>query len=157
VALSRKREPNRLQSLVDKEGLIEAQMAKAQGLVTDVAYETDAVDRLRKLTGATDQAKPFPQVSLAQYAPRALAAAARKQRGKDKIAVVYAEGVIIDGDGDPAMQGLVPGDGFARMLRKVRQREDVKAVVLRVNSPGGSAGASMAIAEELRRFKSDRP
>jgi protease-4 len=157
VALSRKMPPGQLQALIDKEGLIEAPVAKAQGLITEVAYETDALDKLRKLTATTAQDKPFPQVSLADYAPRALATAGKQHRGKDKIAIVYAEGVIIDGYSDPDAGGVVPGDGFARMLRKVRQREDVKAVVLRVNSPGGSAGASMAIAEELRRFKSDRP
>ena len=65
--------------------------------------------------------------------------------------------MIVDGEGDPDIQDLVAGEAFARMLRKVQQREDVKAVVLRVNSPGGSAEASDAILDELRRFKSDRP
>jgi len=157
VAASRKIPADQLQALVDKEGLIGVQSAKARGLVTDLAYEADVLDKLRQLTGTTSKDKPFPQVSLAQYAPQALAAAAKKRQGKDKIAVVYAEGVIVDGQGDPSSQGLVPGDGFARMLRKVRQREDVKAVVLRVNSPGGSAQASDAILDELRRFEPDRP
>ena len=142
---------------MDKEGLIGAQTAKARGLVTDVAYEADALDKLRQLTGTTAKDKPFPQVSLAQYAPEAQAAAAKKHQGKDKIAVVYAEGAIVDGEGDSGVQGLVAGEAFARMLRKVQQRKDVKAVVLRVNSPGGSAEASEAILDELRRFKSDRP
>jgi protease-4 len=157
VAASRKIPLNELQALVDKEGLIGVQTAKAHGLVTELAYEADALDKLRQLTGTTAKDKPFPQVSIAQYAPRALAAAAKRQQGKDKVAVVYAEGVIIDGEGDPNSQGLVAGEAFARVLRKVRQRQDVKAVVLRVNSPGGSAEASDAILDELRRFKSDRP
>lgn len=157
VAVSRKIPPAQLQALVDKEGLIGVQTAKAGGLVTDLAYEADALDKLRQLTGTTAKDKPFQQVSLAQYAPEAQAAAAKKQQGKDKIAVVYAEGVIIGGEGYPNSQGLVAGEAFARMLRKVQQRKDVKAVVLRVNSPGGSAEASDAILDELRRFKSDRP
>jgi len=157
VAASRKIPPDQLQALVDKEGLIKVQTAKARGLVTDVAYEADALDRLRQLTGTTDKEKPIPQVSISQYAPEALAAAAKKHRGKDKIAVVYAEGAIINGEGDPHSQGQVAGEAFARMLRKVQQQKDVKAVVLRVNSPGGSAEASEAILNELRRFKSDRP
>ncbi len=157
AAASRKIPPDQLQALVDKEGLIGVQSAKARGLVTDLAYEADALDKLRQLTGTTSKDKPFPQVSLAQYAPQALAAAAKKRQGKDKIAVVYAEGVIVDGQSDPSSQGLVPGEGFARMLRKVQQRKDVKAVVLRVNSPGGSAQASDAILDELRRFEPDRP
>ena len=157
VAASRKIPLNELQALVDKEGLIGVQTAKAHGLVTDLAYESDALDKLRQLTGTAAKDKPFPQVSIAQYASRALAAAARRHQGKDKIAVVYAEGVIINGEGDPNSQGAVADEAFARMLRKVRERQDVKAVVLRVNSPGGSAEASDAILDELRRFKSDRP
>jgi protease IV len=157
VAASRGIPLNQLQALIDKEGLIEAPQAKAQGLVTDVSAEADVIDKLRKLTGTSAPDKPFPQVSLADYAPQALAAAAKKQSGKDKIAVVYAEGVIVDAESDPGMPGLVPGEAFARMLRKVRQRKDVKAVVLRVNSPGGSMVASEAIVDELRRFKSERP
>ena len=157
VAASRKIPADQLQALVDKEGLIGVQTAKARGLVTDVVYEADALDKLRQLTGMTSKDKPFPQVSLAQYVPDAQAAAAKKQQGKDKIAVVYAEGMIVNGEDDPNSQGQVAGEAFARMLRKVQQRKDVKAVVLRVNSPGGSAEASDAILDELRRFKSDRP
>jgi protease IV len=157
VAASRKIAPDQLQALVDKEGLIEAQAAKARGLVTDVAYEADALEKLRQLTGTTTKDKPFPQVSLARYAPAAQAAAAKKHQGKDKIAVVYAEGAIVDGDGGSSSEAQVAGDAFARMLRKLQQRKDVKAVVLRVNSPGGSAEASDVILDELRRFKPDQP
>jgi protease IV len=157
TAASRKIPPGQLQEFVDKEGLIAAQAAKARGLITDIAYEADALDRLRQLTGTTAKDKPFPQVSIAQYIPIAQAAAAKKHQGRDKIAIVYAEGNIVDGEGDPAGSGQIPGEGFARMLREIQQREDVKAVVLRVNSPGGSAQASDAILDELRRFKPDCP
>ena len=76
---------------------------------------------------------------------------------QDKIAVVYAEGVIVDGQDDVNTPGEIPGPAFARMLRKVRERKDVKAVVLRVNSPGGSGEASDVILDELRRFGTNRP
>ncbi len=157
VATSRKLAPDELQALVDKEGLIGIQIAKAKGLVTEAAYEADALDKLRQLTGTTAEDKPFPQVSLAQYVPEAQAAAAKKHHGKDKIAIVYAEGAIVESEGDASLPGVVAGEAFARLLRKVQQRKDVKAVVLRVNSPGGSANASEDILDELRRFKSDRP
>jgi protease-4 len=157
VAAARKLPPDQLQALVDKEGLISAQTAKAQGLVTEAAYEGQALDKLRRLSGKTAATAPIPQVSLAEYAGEAQAAAAKKQHGKDKIAVVYAEGAIVSGEGDPMSEGMVAGDRFARMLRKLQQRKDVKAVVLRVNSPGGSAQASEAILVELRRFQADRP
>jgi protease-4 len=157
VAESRKLAPDRLQSLADKEGLIGAELAKAQGLVTELAYEGQALDQLRQLAGKIPKNKPIPQVSIAQYALEAKHAAARKPPGTGKIAVVYAEGVIVQGDDQPGAQGRVAGDEFARLLRKLQQRKDVKAVVLRVNSPGGSAEASDIILDELRRLNADRP
>ena len=54
---------------MDKEGLIGAQTAKARGLVTDVAYEADVLNKLRELTGTKAKDKPFPQVSLARIRP----------------------------------------------------------------------------------------
>ena len=157
VAGARKVAPDKLQALVDKEGLISAQTAKDRGLVTELAYEGQALDKLRQLTGQTKKDKPFPQVSVAEYAREARKAAALAQFGKDKIAVVYAEGMIINGEGARGAEGQVAGDRYARMLRKLEQRKDVKAVVLRVNSPGGSALASEAILDELRRINSKRP
>ncbi|MGP8199003.1 MAG: signal peptide peptidase SppA [Limisphaerales bacterium] len=157
VAASRKLEPDKLQSLVDKEGLISAQSAKAGGLVTELAYEDEALDKLRHLTGQTDKDKSIPQVSIASYAHEARRADVLKQFGKDKIAVVYAEGTIINGEGNPRQEGQVAGERFARLLRKLEHRKDVKAVVLRVNSPGGSAQASEVILDELRRLNAKVP
>ncbi len=157
VAGTRKLAPDKLQGMVDKEGLISAESAKAGGLATELAYEGQALDKLRQLTGTTTKDKAFPQVSIAEYAREARKAAARAQFGKDKIAVVYAEGMIIDGEGGRGAEGQVAGDRFAQIIRELRQRKDVKAVVLRVNSPGGSAQASEVILDELRRFNSERP
>jgi protease-4 len=157
VAGARHLAPERLQALVDKEGLVSPQVAKANGLVTELAYEGEALDKLRLLTGKTAKDKPIPQVSIREYARPAQEALAKTQHGKDKIAVVYAEGVIVPGEGQPGTEGQVAGDHFARMIRKLRQRKDVKAVVLRVNSPGGSAEGSEVVLDELRRFGQDRP
>ena len=64
-----------------------------------------------------------------------------------KVAVVYAEGDIVDGDADAT--GYIGGDRFARELRRLREDGSVKAILLRVNSPGGSALASEVIQREL--------
>jgi len=157
VAGARKLAPEQLQAVVDKEGLISAKTAIDRGLVTELAYEGQALDKLRQLTGKTTKDEPFPQVSIAKYAREAQHAATRRQHGKDKIAVVYAEGPIIQGEGERGAEGQVAGDRFGRIIRELRQRKDVKAVVLRVNSPGGSAQASEVILDELRRLNSERP
>ncbi|MCB0575816.1 MAG: signal peptide peptidase SppA, partial [Saprospiraceae bacterium] len=66
---------------------------------------------------------------------------------KDKIAVVYAEGTIMDGEkGEP---GNIYDAQYVKILRKVRQDDGVKAIVLRINSPGGSVLASENILREV--------
>jgi protease-4 len=75
--------------------------------------------------------------------------------GRGKVAVVYAEGEIVDGDGKE--EGLIYGERTARMLREVRDDDNVKAVVLRVNSPGGSVTASEEIAREVMLLQKTRP
>jgi protease-4 len=67
--------------------------------------------------------------------------------------VIYAEGAIVDGDGGV---GQVGGDRFSRELRRLRQDDRVKAIVVRVNSPGGSATASEHIRRELRLAAEDK-
>jgi len=156
VANTRKLASDQLQVIVDKDGLISAQIAKDQGLVTGLAYEGQALDKLRQLTDTPAGEKTFPQVSIDEYC-RQMKKGGGLQFGKDKIAVVYAEGEIIEGEGKPGAVGQVAGDRFARIIRELRQRKDVKAIVLRVNSPGGSGQASDVILDELHKFNSERP
>jgi protease-4 len=68
--------------------------------------------------------------------------------------VVYAEGEIVDGEGNDNQIG---GDAFAKIIRKLRKDDKVKAIVLRVNSPGGSALASDIMWRELILAKKEKP
>jgi protease IV len=95
----------------------------------------------------------LPQVMLGDYAPIA-AARSRVLGAKQSVAVVYAEGDIVDGMGGP---GSIGGDGLARELRRLRGETSVRAVVLRVNSPGGSAIASEKIQRELALIRRSKP
>lgn len=156
VADSRKIATNELQKVVDHEGLISAEVAKKTGLVTDLAYQGEALDKLRQLAGKTTKDKTFPQITLEEYA-ETHRSNVRLDHGRDKIAIVYAEGEIIEGEGKQDGSTEVAGDRYARIIRELRQRDDVKAIVLRVNSPGGSGEASDVIWGELRRFNEDRP
>lgn len=74
-------------------------------------------------------------------------------KGKEKIAIIYADGEIVDGNTPQD----VAGDYFARQIAKVREDKAVKAVVLRVNSPGGSVVASDKIKTELDLLKAEKP
>lgn len=153
VARSRSVTRAQVQAVVDSEGLIRADAAKAARLVDDVKYKDQVIDELRSITGKALGSETFRQISLGDYlrdevedAPASLT--------RDGIAIVYAEGDIVDGEGAPTDIG---GDRFARELRKLRQDDKVKAVVLRVNSPGGSATASEQILREVALTRKVKP
>ena len=74
--------------------------------------------------------------------------------GQGEVAIVYAEGEIVEGEGD---QTEIGGVKFAREIRRLREDGNVKAIVLRVNSPGGSVTASETIQRELRLARKAKP
>lgn len=162
IAESRGITPDALQQLVDTEGMIRADIAVKNRLADRVAYRDEVIESLKTKTGRQKSKEPFKQVSMPNYIDAhkhdLVAAPAigveKKTGGKGRIAVVYAEGAIVDGKGEP---GEVGGERFSRELRQLRQDEDVKAIVLRVNSPGGSAVASEHIQREMRLAKASKP
>jgi protease-4 len=97
---------------------------------------------------------PFKQVSMSEYIAAGRTPNLVGDRGSNIVAILYLEGEIVDGDGDTTNLG---GDRFAEQLRELRKNDDVKAVVLRVNSPGGSAYASEVIQNEIIALKTKKP
>ncbi len=148
IAASRHLTPAAVQHTVDAEGLISASSAVEHKLIDRTAYRDEIIDELKVKTGRRKgTTETFKQINLAAYAGVAPGAAGGLGSRQKQIAVVYAEGEIVDGEGQI---GEVGGHKFARELRRLRQDENVKAIVLRVNSPGGSATASEEIQRELR-------
>jgi protease-4 len=147
-----------LQKIVDAKGFIRAEAALQLKLVDRVVYLDEVLAELKEATGRKDSDQPFKQINLKEYAKLVGGSGLTAKRAsqdkielgaasKGKIAIVYAEGEIVDGNGTE--EGYIYGAKTARMLRDIRQDESIKAVVLRVNSPGGSVSASEAIAREL--------
>ena len=121
-----------------------AAMAKLQGLVDDLKTR-DEVRAMLIERGALDEDKhTFRQISLDSYLTHI--DATTLPGAPAPIAVVVAEGEIVGGDQPP---GLVGGDSTARLLRMAREDDDVRAVVLRVDSPGGEVFASEVIRREV--------
>ncbi|OKH12001.1 signal peptide peptidase SppA [[Limnothrix rosea] IAM M-220] len=140
-------EANTLQNLANTQGIIEPEAAKSANLVTRLAYFDEILDELKTFTG-TDPEDDIPQISLAAYHEEAVLGT--DEFSDNIVAVVYAEGGIVGGEGTPNSIG---GDSLSRELRQLRLDEQVKAVVLRVNSPGGSAIASDIILRELKLIR----
>jgi protease-4 len=150
VAKDRRKTPADLQALADEKGILEAEDAKASGLVDRITPFDEVLDELKTLSGKDAKDKDFPQISLAVYA----GIPGEAKTGKTRIAVVVAEGDIVDGEGKSNQIG---GERISRELRKLRTDNRVKAVVLRVNSGGGSAAASELIQREVVLTKKVKP
>jgi protease-4 len=122
-----------------------AKLALAQRLVDELKTR-DEVRAILIDKGAPDEEnKTFRQISVDDYA-RYLAAKDRLNAAKPAVGVVVAEGEIVDGVQPP---GMIGGDSTARLIRDAREDEDIKAVVLRVDSPGGGVFPSEVIRREV--------
>ncbi len=146
VARSRGMTPERLAKVVESGGVFAARKAVELKLADAVLHRDELVRRVRDAGAGADAGETsFRRISLHQYAHKV----ALPSRG-GKIAVVYAEGEIVDGWGGA---GVIGGDRLAHDLRALRGDDDIKAVVLRINSPGGSAFASDVVAREVALLK----
>ncbi|MFN0014536.1 MAG: signal peptide peptidase SppA [Saprospiraceae bacterium] len=125
-----------------------AQTALSSKLVDRIAYEDEALKLLKTKIGLDDKEK-LSRIKIEDYYESRVKKV--DFTTKDKIAVVYAEGTIMDGDkGDP---GDVLDGKYVKYLRTIRDDKAIKAVVLRINSPGGSVLASENILREVNLCK----
>lgn len=152
IAKSRKLSVIQLNAIANSLGARTPELALANKLVDKVAYEDEYHDAIRtKLKLAKDEKYNF--VSVRDYAKTA-ASTVEDYSKKDIIAVIYAQGEILGGEGDVN----VIGEGsIKRSLRDAREDKNVKAIVLRVNSPGGSALTSELIWREIEITKKTKP
>jgi len=149
VAGDRKLAPGDIQSLSDTLGVLTAPEALKAGLVDQLATPDQVLDELKGLAGAKPADEDFPQVEMEAYMRMPVPDA-----GRNRIALVFAEGEIVDGNG---RSGQLGGERLSRELRKLRLDPQVKAIVLRVNSPGGSALASDLIQREVILARKEKP
>ncbi len=126
-------------------GLFTGEDAVAEGLLTGVRYADEIFADFRGFTGTDDEADPFPKISFDDYLSLQSIESEDVDSTQPHVAVIYAEGEIVDGQGNEG----VAGDSVAKLIRKARLDKDVAAIVLRVNSPGGSAAASEVILREV--------
>jgi protease IV len=147
-------EPGSLQKMLSESGIIDSKTALQQKLVTEIKPLTDLMDELKNEYGTDSVNRTFRQVSVSKYISSLDRDRGTSEPSGAKIAVVYAEGTIIDGEGGGDNIG---GDKLARAIRKFRLDPDVKAIVLRINSPGGSGAASEVIWRELAAAHKAKP
>ncbi|VTQ03563.1 signal peptide peptidase SppA [Sphingobacterium daejeonense] len=149
ISSTKKISQDSLKSIANGYLIREPEDAKKYGFVTDLLYKDQVIAKIKEKIGV-DEKKDIPSVSLIDYKNKANAGEA----GGDRVAVLYANGEIVDGEG---MEGQIGGDKLSRELRDLRKDDKVKAIVLRVNSPGGSALASESIWREVDLAKKVKP
>jgi len=119
-------------------------------LVDGLKYDDQVKDEIRAKLGLGKNDK-INFISVNKYAK----AVNFKRSGSSRIALIYAEGDIVDGSNNKT--GIIASDDYIKLIRKARQDESVKAIVFRVNSGGGSALASENIWRELSLAKQSKP
>lgn len=127
---------------VDGDG---AQLALQSGLVDHVSTRPELLVRLRGLAGNGDEERDYDYVDVREYLVH-VNLHKPAATGQPKIGVLVASGVIYEGD---QQAGAIGGDSLARLIRQTREKAVVKALVLRIDSPGGSAFAADLIRQEL--------
>lgn len=138
-----------LRQLANEGKIQTAEDALKYKLVDGLKYDDEVKDELKKKLGLGKYDK-INFISINKYAKTG---DFKKTKG-DRIALIYAEGNIIDGKGE---RGTIGGDDYRKLIRKARLDKDIKAIVFRVNSGGGSVLASENIWRELSIAREDKP
>ena len=150
ISKSRKISKESLFSIADSAKIRAPKDALTYKMVDGLKYKDEVLDELKKLT-KIDKKKDIKSVSLEDYTAKE---EIKEESSKNRIAVIYANGEIISGEGDDETIG---SERISRAIRKARTDDKVKAIVLRINSPGGSALASDVIWRETVLAKKIKP
>ena len=147
IAASRGFTQEQFNEWIENLEVIHASEFKEKGLIDETWYK-DEVDKYLCEQNGVKKIQEVGFVKINKYATKL-----KKGNRKNKIAVVYADGEIVNSGSDAD----IVGSKLANTLRKVREDKKVKAVVFRVNSPGGSAQAAEAIRHELQLLRAEKP
>jgi protease-4 len=154
ISVSRKISKGELFNYANEMMIKQPEDALKYKLVDGLKYKDEILDELRQRTGL-DKKADLKSVEIAEYTnAETKTEDGKKASSKNRIAVIYASGEITGGDGD---DNTIGSETVSKALRKARLDSKVKAVVLRVNSPGGSSLASDVIWREVMLTKKVKP
>ncbi|HKK62537.1 MAG TPA: signal peptide peptidase SppA [Bacteroidales bacterium] len=148
IAESRNTTPEKLESLADNFSIQFTEDAINNGFIDRVVYQDEFVDIIRnEIQG--DSSKPVNLISMEKYYSKHKKDIA-KISGDKEVAIVYMEGgIVVEGE-DP---GTISSDKYVEVLSEIREKKNLGAVILRINSGGGSALASDKIAREIKLIR----
>ncbi len=150
VALARGIDKNKLREISDKMLVRNAKQALEYRLVDSLMYYDEVLTDIRDRLGL----QPDKKINFITYKKYQKSKSDEKNLSANEIAVIVADGTIVPGKAD---NELIGSDTFTELLRKARENKRVKAVVLRINSPGGSFQASDVMWREIRLTSKEKP
>lgn len=152
ISKSRNISVDSLNSIANQLSARTPEMAKSKKLIDKIGYEDQYHDGIKKALKVKKD-EDYKSIAIIDYAKN-VSRTPQKVDSKDKIAIIYAQGEIMGGDGDVN----VIGEGAMRTsLQEARKDEKVKAIVIRIDSPGGSALTSELIWREIELTKKVKP
>ncbi len=151
VSESRNIPVEKLHNFVDELAAIDPEQLKASGLIDGLIYYDEMLS-LMKVKMGVEEKDDLEAITLKKY--KDVQSKEKKEYSRDKVAVIYAMGMVVDGD---AGEGNIGSARIARAVREARRDESVKAIVFRINSGGGSALASDVIHREIKLAAEAKP
>ncbi len=153
ISVSRNIAVDELNKIADNLIIRHPEDAVKAGMIDGLMYEDEIRDLLRKKSGI-DRKKKLRFVNSSKYAKVPKHSSSKKGLAKSKIAIIYASGVI---GIDRGAEASIGGPRFVKAIRKAREDSSIKAIILRVNSPGGSALISEHIWREVQLAQKTKP
>ncbi|NUM31926.1 MAG: signal peptide peptidase SppA [Bacteroidetes bacterium] len=151
ISISRKISEQEVENIANKWLVRNNNDAVKYGLIDDLKYRDEVLEEIKNKLGIKNKKiRDIKFITLAKYKKTITQ---EQNKGPEKIAIVYASGDVVSGKGEDNQIG---SDKYSALLRKLREDDNVKAVVLRINSPGGSALASEVIWRELKLLKQEK-
>ena len=154
VAAQRNIETAKLKSLAANLSVNTPEEAKKHGLINEIEYEDELYKYLEEMGVKSNRRGELHKISLGEYANN-LTVVNPQMAGNQNVGIIYADGQIVDGN--EVGSGYIFGNSLAQQIREARLDSSVKSVVVRVNSPGGSALASDIIWREMKLLQESKP
>jgi protease IV len=153
IAMARKKTPSEMRALIDQ-GPFSPEDALRAGLIDDLAYEDQLDDRVPELRTGSGDMRRIDGPDYERVNPSSVGFSPQS-----RIAVLYAVGTIVSGKSgfDPVNGAVVGSETMVEQIKRVRDDDSIKAIVLRVDSPGGSSIASDVIWRELMITRDTQP
>lgn len=158
IAASRGQSPSALERIADEAATLTARSALDAGLIDALLFDDEVMDVMKARIGE-DADADLPTISLSDYARVSASSAGLTTGSEGTVAVVYAQGQIVSGDTDDMFSSspMLGSESFAESMETARESDDTDAVVVRIDSPGGSASASDAMWRAIQRTAAVKP